>query len=722
MADLILHIQAKDDASGTLKGIQGEVRGVGTAAKDVSTVAMGTLGADALKGALSGAASAISGTKDKLGEMISASSDLSESTSKASVVFGDSFAFIEDAASNAAKTMGLSKQAFLEFAGTFGNLFSSMGLGGDAAAEMSNGILELAADLASFNNMEVTDVLDKLRAGLTGESEPLKALGVNINAAMIEAKALELGLVPVTVNLDKVKIASAGVTEAEKKAAEATKKYGAGSLEAAKANAALTDAQAKLEDSLAGQTGEIDAAAKAQASLSLIYEQTTLAQGDFARTSDGLANQQRILKAEQENLAASMGGKLLPVQLAAIKAFKDLPPQVQTATFVMQKFGPEMLTGAGALGQAVIGFKAIGPALTGIGPAIGGVTTAMRGMSMAMLTPPLGIIVALAAIGVAAYIFRDDIIGAFGAAADFVVPIVKDIGGAIMGAFNTVLDFFKGNWQTIAMILAGPFLPIVALATDAFGVRSALVGAFNAVLGFVKSNWPEIATIISGPFLPMVALATDAFGVRSALIGAFTSTVETVKGIVVGGFNAVKDFITSTLTAAKNTVESILLDIGAVFASSFERIRVRVISIVQGVYEGIVSIINRIVDFVRDKVDWILDKVRDAREAVDSIPVVGGILSGLAAGGPVSAGVPYIVGEQGPELFVPATSGHIIPNDQLRSTERLSAGTVNRSFALNIYGPLTVQNIGPLKDTRKVMGDLAFTMAAEMRARGILAA
>jgi phage-related minor tail protein len=43
-------------------------------------------------------------------------------------------------------------------------------------------------------------------------------------------------------------------------------------------------------------------------------------------------------------------------------------------------------------------------------------------------------------------------------------------------------------------------------------------------------------------------------------------------------------------------------------------------------------------------------------------PVMGPILEGRASGGPVSGGTPYIVGEQGPELFVPSNSGSIVPN------------------------------------------------------------
>ena len=151
----------------------------------------------------------------------------------------------------------MSKEEALAATATYGNLFRAMNIGTESSFDMSTGLVTLASDLASFNNMNPTEVLDKLRAGLTGETEPLKTLGVNLNAAMLEAKALEMG---------------------------------------------LWDGE-----------GAISAAAKAQASYSLILEQTTLAQGDFARTSDGLANQQRIISANFKNMKATIGTALLPI-------------------------------------------------------------------------------------------------------------------------------------------------------------------------------------------------------------------------------------------------------------------------------------------------------------------------------------------------------------------------------------------------------------------------
>src|SRR3989304_383720 len=187
---------------------------------------------------------------------VKAASDLAESMNKVNVVFGESAVEVKEFSENAASSLGMSNQAALEAAGTFGNLFTSMGLTRDEAAGMSTDLLTLAADLSSFNNIDPTVALEKLRSGLVGEVEPLRALGVNLSEAAVEAKALELGIID------------------------------------------------------AGE--EMTSAQKVTARYALIIEQTKNAQGDFARTSDGLANSTRILKAQFQDAAAELGQALLP--------------------------------------------------------------------------------------------------------------------------------------------------------------------------------------------------------------------------------------------------------------------------------------------------------------------------------------------------------------------------------------------------------------------------
>lgn len=241
------------------------------------------------------------------GLMTKAASDLEEQTNKTTVVFGKAGKEITDFTKNSAKGLGQSKRAALEFAGTFGNLFRAIGLTEQKSADMSKRLLTLTADLASFNNARPDEVFDALRAGLVGETEPLKRFGINLNDARLKAEALNLGL--------------------------------------------------------SNGKGVLDANAKAQAAFSLILKDTTLAQGDFARTSDSLANKTRTAKAELEDAAATLGSKLIPFALKAVQAgagliqwFNDLEPALQGAVLaggaLLAALGP-IIKIAGNLAMAV---------------------------------------------------------------------------------------------------------------------------------------------------------------------------------------------------------------------------------------------------------------------------------------------------------------------------------------------------------------------------------
>lgn len=204
----------------------------------------------------------------KMNEMVDAASGLAEAQSKVDVVFGESSKEIDAWAANSAEAFGQSKRSALEAAGTYGNLLQAFGVAQPKAVEMSTTLVQLAADLASFNNTSVDEALDALRSGLSGETEPLKRYGVAINDVRLKEQALAMGLIETA-------------------------------------------------------TGTLPVAVKAQAAYALILKDTALAQGDFARTSDGYANQQRILAAEMENVMAEIGEDLLPLWKDLIGFLRD---------------------------------------------------------------------------------------------------------------------------------------------------------------------------------------------------------------------------------------------------------------------------------------------------------------------------------------------------------------------------------------------------------------
>jgi hypothetical protein len=241
----------------------------------------------ALKKAALPATAALAGLAAAAGPAISAASDLGENLSKVGVIFGDSAKEIEDFASTAATKLGQSKNAVLQAAGTFGTFGKAAGLGGEDLATFSNDFTALASDLASFNNTTPEEAINAIGSALRGESEPLRQYGVLLNDAKLKAAALELGIYD-----------------------------GSG---------ALTDQQ------------------KILAAQKVIYDETGDAQGDFARTSDGLANSQRQLSAQMEDLQVSIGQALLPVVEAILPLVKDFAQWAadnpQTFTYIAGAIG-----------------------------------------------------------------------------------------------------------------------------------------------------------------------------------------------------------------------------------------------------------------------------------------------------------------------------------------------------------------------------------------------
>jgi hypothetical protein len=265
---------------------------------------------------------------------VMAASNLSESFAKSNTVFGNNAKQIEAWSRTTAKALGVSQQAALEAAGTYGNLFRAFGINEQESAKMSQALVVLAADLASFNNVPIEDALLALRSGLSGETEPLKRFGIAINDVRLKEQALADGLI------------------------ETTK-------------------------------GTLPQAIKTQAAYALILKDSALAQGDVARTADGLSNQLKFLQAGLKDAQAGFGELLLPAALSVVSAFNDkLLPALKRVTEAAK------LEGAGAGFRSLIGEIAfVISNLTGLAKAIAQVTYALIGLKVAAIAltiaPPI---------------------------------------------------------------------------------------------------------------------------------------------------------------------------------------------------------------------------------------------------------------------------------------------------------------------------------------------
>lgn len=191
-----------------------------------------------------------------MGKAVAAARDLNEAVNRSRITFGAASKGVEQFSAGAAASLGLSTRAALESASSFGALFQGLKFGQAQSADFARSLTALSADLASAFNTDVTDAAEALRSGLVGEAEPLKRYNIIVNDTIVTQRALDLGLARTT----------AGVSQQD----------------------------------------------KAMARLTVIAESSARAMGDFARTSNQLANQQRILAANAENAKASLGAIATP--------------------------------------------------------------------------------------------------------------------------------------------------------------------------------------------------------------------------------------------------------------------------------------------------------------------------------------------------------------------------------------------------------------------------
>lgn len=195
--------------------------------------------------------------KEWAAESIEAASNLQETQNVVDTTFGESSSSIDEWAKNAQKQYGLTETQAKRYASTMGAMAKSSGVSDDAIVEMSTDMAGLAADMASFYNMDFDEAFAKIRSGLAGETEPLRALGLNMTVKNLEDFAKSQG---VDKAFDKM-------TQAE------------------------------------------------QMSLRYQYlmQSTADAQGDFVRTSDSYANNVRKLETNMETLKINAGEMLLPI-------------------------------------------------------------------------------------------------------------------------------------------------------------------------------------------------------------------------------------------------------------------------------------------------------------------------------------------------------------------------------------------------------------------------
>ena len=419
-------------------------------------------------------------------------SDFDESMSKTQAIFLDASEGIIAAADKAATAVGLSKAEFLDAASGFGVFGKAANLSGDDLSTFADSLVTTAADVASFNNLTTGEAIEKLSAGLRGSNEPLQSIGILINAAQVEAKALEMGL--------------------------------------------------------GGLNGEVSEGNKILARQALIMEAlgSQGALGDFAKTSGGLANQQRILQARLKNVGITIGTALLPVAAKLAEGVSNLialgerwAPQMEQLRDRVRELGEQWMPKLQ---------RAFNDVREAVEPIIRKIVDFIR-------TNPKPFIMGLAAaVGVV-------LVGAIGAAVVALGGIIFSVGGLItlFGAAVAAIAHFWQESETFRYVVTRVFEDVKAVVTPIIdGIREGienLIDVFRGVIDFLRAVFKgdfeaSMDAIVDIMWATGRTILAPLRGIKDA-IARFFDIEEVRKGIKIG-LDAILDFVKAIPSRVKS--------------------------------------------------------------------------------------------------------------------------------------------------------------------------
>lgn len=353
------------------------------------------------------------------------------------------------------KSLGLNAYNVRNNMATYNAMLTSMGLTTDESLKMSEGLTQLSYDMASFYNLKPEEAFEKLKSGISGEAEPLKALGILVNDNTIKTYAYSNGI--------------------------------------AKQGEQLTESQ------------------KVQARYGAILDATKNAQGDLARTMDSPTNKIRVMKDQAQQLAIQFGQLLLPILEKLIGVIKPLMDKFQGLSkeqqetiikigLVVAAVGPLLLIVGKVIGIVGALSSAIGKISGAMATARG--ATGFLGKAFTAITGPVGIaimaITALISIFVSLYKNNEDFRNSVNKVWNDVKNIIKVTVDLIKGIIKTAFDSIKGTisgiWNAIRGTTTAVWEDIKNAITNPINsAKNAVSRAIDAIKGFFSNlHLPEI--------------------------------------------------------------------------------------------------------------------------------------------------------------------------------------------------------------------------------------
>ena len=544
--------------------------------------ALGKLGTAAKNSAklVAGIGAAFTGASVIIGKKaLDAANDFAESINAVNVTFGEAAEGIHELAEASATAVGLSSREFNAFAVQFAGFTGQLTTSEKDIVDVTDELTVRIADFASVMNLDLNEAATVFNSTLAGSSEVIRKYGIDVSAAAVENYLLEEGI--------------------------------------ASSKATITEAM------------------KVQGRYALVMEATEKMSGDFANTSEGLANTQRLLAAEFDNSMTRLGQHLLPVmtELANFLLKHGIPALNQFIDFI----GPKLETAIGDarknLGQVRDRYEEVRDAademaasirdrvnvefergqkfvedyrteLSYAAGAIGGIVTALvayqtataaaRGVTVAMTAAQLALsaVMALSPWGLIALAIAA-VIGALLA----LRLNYQDVADAAMGVFRDlqyglkVIQHFVGEGIEWLRTQLEKLQPVIDAVGEFFGrMRDAITDAVAAAVDAIQRNFGPIAQWFNDNVVATIEAAVE------YMIILFQRIVQVVGPLLQTLASIVADVITmisNTIIGFVDTIEPIFRifweTLKAVVVTAFEAIENTIeiaLAVIRGIFEA----------------------------------------------------------------------------------------------------------------------------------------
>ena len=523
MADNRVLIKIEADISNLQKSLQKveqSIKGV----EDKSKNSFNKMGESFKKvGGILATAFAVDKIKDVGMYALESASFVEEMENKFNVVFGKMSKDVDAWADEFGKSIGRTKTEIKNGVANLGDLLTGYGMTSKEASKLSQEVIALSYDLASFNNVQDADAIDRMTKGILGEHEGLKALGIAINETTLQGKMLEMGL--------------------------------------------------------SGQFAKLDEVTKAQVRYQIMLDQTKNAQGDAVRSADSYENSVKKLKASIQNVAESFGKNLLPLATEVVQAITPvverlipLAGDLGSALYDGVKQAVESIQGLGDKFQEFKGWVeenkllciALASSFGVLATAIGLYTLQQNWMTVSTYVGVTALNVWSAVCGVATTVTT-----ALGKAVGFLMSPFGIVAMVIIGVIAVVYLLIK-HWDTVCKVAS----KVGNIVMDT------LVGAFEFCKNKSIEIWNNVTTFLSNAFQTICnVVKVGVMFIGEIIKLGFTLITlpwrmiwENCKGFLIPIFEGIRDYLSNVLSSIGNYIHGKLTDIYNYFANIFNTI------------------------------------------------------------------------------------------------------------------------------------------------------